>query len=189
MVYYCDSCGNAFEYMKTLNRHVETKHKDTTMFMCDQCPKQFERKDHYIRHLKSCKQKKKESDQCEICLKQFSRKAYVKVHKEKMHKTDNPLPFLWMLDGQQINVTPSNKNLTSTNFEDDIEQHIIMDKIKMIKDIVEDFFGNVCSIIAKFKCLKCNKRFDKQITLKNHDKSEHQVQKKFYTNKCHLIFV
>ena len=27
--------------MKTLNRHVETKHKDTTMFMCDQCPKQF----------------------------------------------------------------------------------------------------------------------------------------------------
>ena len=68
--------------MKTLNRHVETKHKDTTMFMCDQCPKQFERKDHYIRHLKSCKQKKKESDQCEICLKQFSRKAYVKVHKD-----------------------------------------------------------------------------------------------------------
>ena len=39
--------------------------------------------------------KEKETDQCDICFKKFSKRAYVKVHKAKMHKADNPIPFLW----------------------------------------------------------------------------------------------
>ena len=62
-----------------------------------------------------------------------------------MHKTDNPLPLLWMLDGKQINVIPSSKSISSKNFEDDIKQHVIMDKISMIKDIIENVLGTVCS--------------------------------------------
>ena len=145
MVYYCDPCGNSFEHMKTLNRHVETKHKAIKVFMCDQCPKQFERKDSYIRHLKTCTLKENEIDQCDVCFKKFSKRAYVKVHKAKMHKADNPLPLLWMLDGKQINVIPSSKSISSKNFEDDIKQHVIMDKISMIKDIIENVLGTVCS--------------------------------------------
>ena len=149
MVYYCDVCGNPFQHSKTLNRHIKTKHQANTIFMCDKCPKQYDRKDTYMRHLKSCSNKEKETDQCDICFKKFSTSAYVKIHKAKMHKTDNSLPFLWMLDGKKINANPLSKNIKFENFEDGIKQHVVFDKVKIIGDIVEDVLGVVCSIVSK----------------------------------------
>ena len=90
-----------------------------------------------MRNLKNCSNKKKETDQCDICFKKFSTSAYVKVHKVKMHKTDNPLPFLRMLDGKKIETMPTSKSIKSENFEDAIEQHVVMDKVRIIRDLVD----------------------------------------------------
>ena len=49
-----------------------------------------------------------------------------------MHKTDNPLPFLWMLDGKKIDAMPTSKSIKFDNFEDAIEQHVVMDKVRII---------------------------------------------------------
>ena len=83
----CTVCNKCFTTKSNLKRHLKNKHdKEDSNIICEHCEKNISRKDHYERHIRSCKVLNKELHTCHKCNKQFiypkALKSHLQLHLE-----------------------------------------------------------------------------------------------------------
>ena len=81
--FQCIECTKVFTQKGTLNRHVNSIHKEW-FSVCQKCGEKFNSNFNLKRHMENCGQ----SYQCDLCEKQYDTRIKLKLHKNWNHQKD-----------------------------------------------------------------------------------------------------
>ena len=80
----CDKCDKVFHFRHSLNRHLNSEHREILNYPCEKCERKFHDKQDLDEHVKLAHKISADFD-CDVCGKKFSSKISVKRHKVSLH--------------------------------------------------------------------------------------------------------
>ena len=91
---------------------------------------------------------------------------------------------MWKIDGKEVNVPVSSDKKKVIDFECEIKQQTILNKINIVEAMISDLINDVINVSQKIKCESCHKLFANLESLKRHIRKFHEPvikEKKVYT--------
>ena len=101
----------------------------------------------------------------------YTRNSSMKAHKKNHHSS---VSILWINDGYLVEFHAPKKALKVPNFEDLIDQKVIMNRLDFLNHIIDYVLTSVVEITSKIKCDKCKERFINEEKLNKHQMKDHK---------------
>lgn len=173
----CDFCSKSFKHNCQLKRHKCKGQVDRPLYTCNECGKEYSRKDRLSYHLRM-QHSKKSSQNCQKykcekkkCGYKFTRRTDLNRHRRAVH-----------LKMREYKCNDCGQNFAQKsnmlNHQKVVHAKVVTSKVETDQSVE----------VAAFPCPNCNKRFTRRHNMTTHIQTVHDGQKPFKCTSCTLSF-